>query len=360
MPFDRPARPALHVVTSTDRRGAQVFGVDLSESLEARGRASRTVALVDGTGESRLDIDVLGPRRFSSRTLRRLRADARHATAVVAHGSSTLPALVASSAGLRVPFVYRSIGDPSHWSATWGRQARVRLYLSRARAVVALTSGAADRLVHRYGVPPDRVHVIPQGVPADRFPPVDDERRASARRTLDVDQDVPVVVFVGALTPEKRVTDAIDALASLPDAQLLIAGDGPDRLELTRRAADVAPGRVRFLGAVRDPSVVFRAADVCVLPSATEGLPSVLIEAGLTGLPVVATDVGWVREIVVDGDTGGLVAAGDVHALTAALGELLHQPGDVGARARARCLDRFEMTPVAAQWDQLLTDVAAR
>ena len=167
---------------------------------------------------------------------------------------------------------------------------------------------AVGRLVtERYRVPRERITVIPTGVPADRFPPVDAARRAAARAAFGLDDERPIVLYLGWLSPEKGPQVAIDALRKVPDATLVVAGDGPQRAELERQAADVTPDRVRFLGAVDDVSAVMSACDVFVLPASIEGLPAVLIEAGLTGLPVVATDIGAVREVILHEETGIVV-----------------------------------------------------
>jgi len=119
----------------------------------------------------------------------------------------------------------------------------------------------------------------------------------------------------------------------------------------------VAPGRVRFLGSVPDPSVLLGAADVLVLSSHTEGLPGALLEAGLTGIPAVTTDVGWVGEIVLDGVTGVVVPPGDHAALGSALKVALADATAMGAAARQHCLDHFEIGAVAGRWAALLREL---
>ena len=92
----------------------------------------------------------------------------------------------------------------------------------------------------------DRVTVIPNGVVADRFTPTDAEGRAQARRDLSLDEQRFTLVYVGALVPEKGVDLAIEAVARVPAAQLLVAGDGPEASTLRALAARVAPDRVVF------------------------------------------------------------------------------------------------------------------
>ena len=225
-------------------------------------------------------------------------------------GACTLATL-----GLRVPFVYRNIGDPDYWANNARRYLQVRICLRRAASVVVMWPEAASTIARRFGLPRARLHVVSNGVSGERFPLVDEQARAAARLSLGVPQHAKVVAYVGALSPEKRVGDAIDTVAGLPAAHLVIAGAGPQGDDLATRAERDAPGRTHFLGMVKDTRLVYRAADVVVLPSVTEGIPATLIEAGLSGLPVVATDVGGIRQIVVPGETGFLVTPGDVEGL---------------------------------------------
>jgi glycosyltransferase involved in cell wall biosynthesis len=350
----------LHVITSTQRRGAETFAVDVAGELTARGMTSDVVALAPGRSGATLEVPPLGGTTLSPATLLALRRRARSARVVVAHGSRTLPACALALAGRRTPVVYRSIGDPAAWAGSRLRRARSRLLLRRMAAVTVLWPGAGDTVRALHGVPADRVHVIPNGVPAARCPVPDGAARRAARRQIGLPLDAPVVAAIGALGPEKRVGDAISAVAALSDAHLLVAGDGPERGALERRATEVAPGRVHFAGVLPGSSVALAATDVVVLPSRTEGMPGVLIEAGLSGVATVATDVGGVSQIVVDGDTGLLVEPGDVPGLTDALRRGLADGERLGAAARRHCLATFEIGPVADRWYALLRAVAWR
>ncbi len=140
--------------------------------------------------------------------------------------------------------------------------------------------------------------------------------------------------------------------------QLVVVGDGPDRALLERRAREIAPGRVHFVGQQPDPARLLGAADVVLCTSTTEGLPAVLIEAGLCAVPAVATNVGFVRDVVVDGETGQLAWSGDVESVHSALLRALQDGAALGAAARARCLTRFELGVVASGWDHVLREVA--
>jgi glycosyltransferase involved in cell wall biosynthesis len=341
----------LQVVTTTQRRGAEVFAADLEVALARRGWDVETVALEDPRR------DAAGTGRLDPARLGELRRRAGTVDVVAAHGSTTLVAVAAATAGTSTPFVYRSIGDPAHWSAAGLRRLRSTALLRFAAAVVVLWPGAATTLRARRGLDPQRIRVIPNGAPAGRGHVAGDHARARARAELGLAPEGPVIVFVGALSAEKRVDRAVRALVTLEDARLVVVGDGPLRDDLEDLARRLAPGRVRFTGAFDDVGPAYAAADALVLPSTTEGMPAVLIEAALSGVPAVATDVGGVAEVVVDGCTGALVDRSGA-GLAPAVASVAADRDRLGAAARQHCLARFEIEVVADRWHELLHDVA--
>ena len=344
----------LQIVSSTARRGAETFAVELEPELEARGHAVETWALQSGGGEQLLPVPILGPSPFSPTTLRALRRRGRAGDVVIAHGSVTLPAAVAALAGTRTPIVYRNIGDPLYWSSTPSKRLRTRVLLSRPRHVVALVQQSATTLHGSFGVPSDRITVIPNGADATRFSPADPSTRASARRRLGVPIDSTIAVWIGSLSSEKNPRLALDVVERLPGISLLMVGDGPLRAELEL----VAGSTTTFLGALADPLPAFQAADVLLLTSDTEGVPAVVVEAGLCGVPVVATDVGYVASVVDDGRTGVVVPRGDAAGLAAGLTDALAQRDAFGAAARERCVERYAFDRIADAWSAVLQAVA--
>ena len=274
------------------------------------------MALAPGSTASPLDVPVLGRRTLGVSTLRALRRRIDHAAVVVSFGSRSLPACAAASIGTHTPFVYRSIGDAIYHSDSAARRARVTFYLRRARrswSRCGLTPDASS--VSRHRVAPEKIRVIPRAVPADRFEVVDAARRADARRRFELPPDAPVALYMAALVDYKDPGTAVDAVALLPDTHLLVAGDGPERSRMETYARARLGARVHFVGVIPDPASAFAAANLLVLPSLTEGMPGVTIEAGLSGVPVVATDVGAVREVVLDGVTGVVVPPRDPAAM---------------------------------------------
>jgi glycosyltransferase involved in cell wall biosynthesis len=349
---------SLHVVSTDARRGAETFAVDLARALDRDGSVARVVALNPVGSDETLDIPSLGASRRSAGTLRSLRRAARSADIVVAHGSSTLEACAIALAGTRTPFVYRTIGDPSYWVTVDWRRRAVGGLMRRASRHVTLWQGAADQLAGRYRIPPARIDVIPNAVSAERFVLATPQTRADARRLLGVPLDRHCYAFVGALSPEKDVGAAIEALSRLDDAILLVAGEGPEEARLRELAARHTGVEVRFLGPVRDPQPVYAAAELLVLPSLSEGMPGVVIEAALVGTASVVSAVGSVPELIEHGTTGYLTSPGDPVLLAQRIREALRTCRQVGEHASESFRRRYTIDNVADLWRETLARAA--
>jgi glycosyltransferase involved in cell wall biosynthesis len=148
----------------------------------------------------------------------------------------------------------------------------------------------------------------------------------------------PLMLAVGRLVAQKNHEMAVRALPALPDAALVILGEGPLADELRRQALALGVAdRLVLAGARPDARAVIGAADVVVLPSRWEGLPLVALETLAAGKPLVATAVRGIRELVADGEDALLVPPDDAAALAAALTRAIHEPGLAGRlAARAR------------------------
>jgi glycosyltransferase involved in cell wall biosynthesis len=184
----------------------------------------------------------------------------------------------------------------------------------------------------------DKLHVVHCGVVPAAYGPPDPPAGAPLE-----------VVSVGRLAPMKGFSVLLDALAAVEDVHLTLVGDGPDRpaLEAAARRLGVA-GAVTFAGALGADEVteLLRHADVFCLPSFAEGVPVVLMEAMASGLPVVATAVMGVPELVLDGEAGTLVPPGRAEPLAAALRELAADPEArrrMGAAGRAIVETAFDV-----------------
>ncbi len=210
-----------------------------------------------------------------------------------------------------------------------GRSGPIIRTLQRAHKVFTVGEPLAETVLG-LGVPAGRVAVLRRGVDTTTFHRGD---RAAARIELGISGSRPILLWVGRMVPVKGLDVLLEALAAIPTAErpaLYLLGDGPERerlMALSGRlglAADVhwqGPVPHARLGAW------YRAADLVVLPSRSEGTPNVLLEALACGIPFVASDVGGIPAIAESADW--LVPAGDVEGLTAAIRRQLEQPADV-------------------------------
>jgi glycosyltransferase involved in cell wall biosynthesis len=348
----------LVVISSTDRRGAEIEGVALATELSGRGLPAAVVALAPGATSAPLDVETLGASPLGPSTLRELRRLSRTAGAVVAYGSKTLPACAIALAGSDVPFVYRSIGDPAAWAGGRTRRARTAALLRRAAQVVVLSDRAAGTVHDLYRIDRTAISVAPNARDATRYAPIDASQRLAARVALGLDPRQRVVSVIGALTPEKRVDLAIEAAARLTDVVLVVAGGGPGRAPL-EEAARRRPGTVRALGVLPDVRWLLHASDVVLSTSSTEGMPGSLIEAALCGVALVATDAGFAADLVGPGGVVVPVDAGPAQVADAVRSALAESSG-LGAQARCHAVARFSWDAVAPAWLQLLADVSGR
>jgi glycosyltransferase involved in cell wall biosynthesis len=200
-----------------------------------------------------------------------------------------------------------------------------RLTLRYADHVVTVAKAFRGDLV-RCGVQEARLSVLHNAAPAYCRPPR--EARHLLRQQLAIPGGTRVVAAVGRLSAEKRHVDLIRAFARVrttgPASHLVIAGDGPERPRLEREIVRWRMQReVTLLGELHDVAPLYQLADLFTLPSATEGCPGVLLEAMAAGVPVVASRVGGIPEVVRDGRTALLVAPGDVEDLASAIARML-------------------------------------
>ena len=209
------------------------------------------------------------------------------------------------------------------------------------------------------------IYDVKTAVDTDRFAPEPTDSDAVARfrdrHAAAVGESDLTLGFVGGLHDYKGVFDLADAMADCAaDAALLVAGDGPAREELAARLGD----RATVLGAVpyEDIPAVYHAMDAFVLPSHTEGLPRVVLEAQATATPVVATRVGGVPEVIDDGETGLLVDPHDPAGLADAIDRLCEQPAlqtELGEAGRAAVEQSYAWDALYDRYERFLESVVA-
>jgi len=224
--------------------------------------------------------------------------------------------------------------------------------------VVAVSRFVRDYLVSA-GIPGEQVVAVPTGIDLNRYAPADGG--GTLRSELGLPLESVLVGTVAILRVKKGHADLLRAAATVlqafPDTHFVIAGDGPQTDNLKRLVVELGlEARVHMLGLRRDVMNVLQSLDLFVLPTHQEALGTAFIEAGAMGLPVVATNVDGVPEVVIDGVTGVLVPPKDPGALAVAISGFLENPGrrrDFGENARHRVGSEFSREVMAVRMQEL-------
>jgi glycosyltransferase involved in cell wall biosynthesis len=218
-----------------------------------------------------------------------------------------------------------------------------RMLARRASRIIAITEALARFQVERVGLPARKVEVIHYGLDEPPAP-------WGTNPPDDVPDGARVLLAVCRLEQQKGLDVAVRALPEIrrrhPEAALVVLGEGPQRDQLADLASELEVP-VFLLGRVPDVTAWLRRADLLIHPVRWEGFGLALLEAMLTSLPVVATRVSSIPEIVVDCETGLLVPADDAPALAEAAGRVLDDPGDFGARGYERAREEFSVARMA-------------
>jgi glycosyltransferase involved in cell wall biosynthesis len=227
---------------------------------------------------------------------------------------------------------------------------------------VCVSGAVADFSSQRSGLPPEKLVVIPNGIDLDKYP----SPQPADLRQFGIAAGRRVVTFVGRLEPQKGVDRLIATapqwLTKLPDCDLLLLGNGPLRssLEAAASAAGIAD-HVHFAGWRPDVPNILAASSLLVLPSLWEGMPNVVLEAMASRLPVVASDVEGVRELLGPNAAQQTVPPGDMQMLADAIVALMHDPAlssAMGSENRRRAEQSFAIAQMVRAYEDLWTALA--
>jgi glycosyltransferase involved in cell wall biosynthesis len=284
------------------------------------------------------------------------------ADVLITHGykSNLLGRPAARQAG--VPVVSVSRGWTGENLKVWCYEAVDRVHLRFMDRVVCVSSGQAEK-VRQSGVPCERIRVIRNAARLRDFSNPDPAAGDRLRKLAG--GNGPIVLAAGRLSPEKGFDVLVEATTRLrtamPQARVVLFGDGAERPRLERRVAELGIRDCFVMPGFRcDLDALLPWADLVVLPSRTEGLPNVALEAAAAAVPVVATAVGGTPEVVVNGQTGFLVPPGDPTTLAGRIGDLLTRPDwrrAFGAAGRRRVEDYFSFTGQARAYQSLFAEL---
>ncbi len=328
--FAERARDDAEVTIATFRRGATPDNDPLLAAASA----------------ARVPVEVIEERARFERgqlaSLRRIAAE-RHANVVQTHSVKSHFLVRLSGIWKKTPWAAFHHGYTATDFKMHAYNQFDRWSLRAARRIVTVSRAFAQELAAA-GIEQRRITVIHNAADACLAARVASVDRAAVRARLRIEDGAPVVLAVGRFSREKGFGDLVEAAADVGlCVRLLFVGDGPDRLRIEQQAA--ARGvKVTFAGQVTDLAPYYAVATVLAMPSLSEGSPNVLLEAMSAGVPVVATAVGGVPEIVEDKREALLVPAKDPAQMAAGIRRLLDDPAladRIAAAARATAADRF-------------------
>ena len=265
---------------------------------------------------------------------------------------------------LKKPILMKVSGSSVITLLTGSLAGRIELRWLRkwAYRVMILNDGMRAEAL-RAGFDPARLHWMPNPVDTGEFSPCGDAERFALRERFGVPHSAMVVLYCGRLAPEKALPSLLEAFARVvtrvPDAMLLLVGDGPLRAALTNRAAELAISeRVVLTGRVEADDVRswMQIADVFTLVSVDEGFPLALSEAMSVGLPSVVSDIPANRQLIEHGTHGLLAPCEDAAAIATSLITLLDDPGlraRMGHAARQRVLENYSTGKIADRYEAL-------
>lgn len=360
----------VHILTSFDIGGAEQFVLDLCRRLDRKRFDTTVVAVVRGGPmrpefhEAGIPTEVIGKETtLGLATIRTLTELLRHevhlARELIVHthlfGGDTWGRIAALRAN--APYLVTTEHNINRDEGL-GKRLVKRVLARRTDRIVAVSEAVLHHSLRVDRIPIDRAVVIPDGVDLERFRPMP---QAPDRREVRF-------LTVARCVPQKGIDILLDAFAmvraALPHATLTIIGDGPLRSQLEQQArAYHLSDRVTFLGFRRDLEDCYHRADIAVFPSRWEGLGIAAIEAAACGLPVIASVVGGLQEVVVDYETGILVPPEEPQLLADAMRELA---GDTARRvlfghAGRRHVERhFDIRRIVERYEELYEVLVTR
>ena len=267
--------------------------------------------------------------------------------------------------------VYTAHAFAFHDYLPWWRKhlyATLERLASHLCDVIVVDSEAVKRRGVEFKLAPSKIRVIPMGIDTDRFSPMRrNELRDSTRRALDIPNEAPVIGLAARFVPDKGLETFVDAAARIAlrrqDALFLMVGDGPLRRDIERRISDYGLARTfRLPGMQSEVEAYYAAMDVFMLPTLREGFGVAFCEAMSMQIPVVATRIAPLTDVVTDALTGFLADAGDAEGFAAAAERLIVSPAlraTMGQAGRLRVVEHFSVQRMVREHELLFDSLTS-
>ena len=372
-PPSSPVKRVLHVIDSLHLGGAQEVVLNLATC--GSPRFCHEVATMHGHGiywdrllEAGVKVHSLSPRKFLPLYLATLPALLLAKRPDILHCHLIPSNIIAKPLGalIGVPLII----NHDHTNDPQRIDNRLLLALDKttnqfAHHIIAVASACRDFLIEHESIPQEKVTLVRNAIDLRRFSPGNADR-AKSRNSFGLPLDAKVIVGVGRLNPQKNFSLFLDIAAALapkfPELRFLLAGEGPEESMLREKAGALGlADRIVFAGYVADTRQVYAATDILLMPSRFEGLPMTLLEAMAMGLPVVASKLDGIAEVIEDGREGFLIDFNDTQGFVDRCASLLENPAkssELATNARAKIEAHFSVermtSAVEAIYDQFL------
>ena len=364
------AIPVLHLITGLAVGGAEKVLVRLIKKMDRKRFSTSVACMYNGYGPLAEELSAEGihikdfqfTKRIDPLYFWRLYTYLHEKKPVILHTwmfHANVPGRVAGRlAG--IPIIISS-------ERTMGQESQSRYIMNRLTGCLAdyhicVSQAVAEFVKKRLRFPDRKIGVVPNGIDVNEFEHLPSQQEARRRSGLPSDQRL--VGTVAQLKRVKRIDVLIRAMTLIPEASLVIVGDGRERGSLETLAGSLGlKDRVYFAGQQNDVRPWLRSMDVYALSSDWEGLPLAILEAMAMGLPVVATSVGGVPDLVLDGKTGFLVPADDPEALARALINVLRnekQRSMLGEEGHKRVSTDFSFQTTVSKTEEIYETLVRR
>lgn len=325
----------LQLVTRRQYRGAELFAADLSKELIDLGHLVNFVGIYDNNEilkvEGADNRDLVSSKRgmFSIKVVRELVKLIKETRpdVIQCNGSDTLKyAIAASLFTNKIPLVYRNISIISEWISNKPKKILYKRMFDRIAHVTSVGDEALADFIKTYKYPTERAEVIRRGIPIKGVNRL--ELSKSLRKSLSLKTSDKIVIHIGNFSPEKNHKFLIEIFSDIKkiqsDIKLICVGNGILFDEIKRLIEfNGLNDTVFLLGFRQDIPELLAASDCIVLTSKVEGVPGVILEAGTQKIPAIATNVGGVKEALIDGKTGFLIDGFDKNEFKNKLIELM-------------------------------------
>ena len=356
----------LHVIDHLDLGGAQTALVDM---LRHRNRSAFDVevAVMHGRGPFADALEALGirvhslarakwPPAYVTEFLRLLRGADFHIVHFHLQGANWIAKPLAALAGQRVLIAHEHSSGDLRFRGLRSLIPDASTHLFSTR-IIAVSKGVRDFLTRWEAISPDLIEVVPNAVDEGLFQPCTDEQRRSARARFSLPVNAFVAGGIGRLAHEKNFILLAELAARHPDVYFAVAGSGPERERIARRADELGvKERLRLLGSIFDRACFYHALDVFLLPSLFEGLPMAVLEAMFSGVPVLSSRLEGISAIMIHEKDGLLASGGDVEDFSSQLKRLAASPElrrHLAANARSKALQKFSASVTAGRIEDI-------